>query len=156
MAALPPVLAPLAFLVGTWEGEGRGLWRADPPYRYRERVTIGCDGRPFLRYEQHTANLDDGAPRHTEMGYVRCPSPEGVEMLVVQATGIGEIQVGRVVGTRLVLASRSVSLTPTAKPVTAVAREIWLEDDDLCYLVRIAMNAEPLGDHLSARLHRVG
>lgn len=152
-AALP--LAPIAFLVGVWEGEGKGLWPADPPFVYRERVEITCDGRPFLRYEQQTVDLE-GRPRHTEVGYLRCPSPEAVEALIVQATGICEVAVGPVADNALDLRSTTVALAPTAKRVTAIARRLWVVDDALHYLVRIAMNDEPLADHLSARLLRVG
>jgi hypothetical protein len=51
--------AALAFLLGRWEGTGRGLWTAETPFRYREEVVIDHAGKPFLRYAQRTRAEDD-------------------------------------------------------------------------------------------------
>jgi len=151
-----PALARFGFLLGTWEGEGEGLWPADPRFRYRERVVFEHPGRPFLRYEQRTWALSDGAPRHAEVGYLRPGEGSSVEWVIVQPTGICEVQTGELGDRTLTVTAASIALAPTAKRVTGITRRLWIEDGALRYLVRIAMNGEPLADHLAATLHRVG
>lgn len=153
---LHPDCEPLSFLVGRWEGEGRGLWAADPPFAYREEVVIDHSGKPFLRYAQRTWAADDARPMHAEAGYLRPAPDSGVELLVVQPIGIVEIHAGRVAGAALDLHLETLGVAPSAKPVTAVSRRLWLDDAGaLRYLVRLGMNGEPLADHLTAALLRV-
>jgi hypothetical protein len=153
---LPPALAPFAFLIGTWRGEGRGLWNAADPFRYREEAQfVAPPGKPFLFYTQRTWALDDGRPMHAESGYLRPGDGRTVEFVLAQPTGLTEVQTGLLDGQRLTLQAASVGRTPTALYVTAVSRELWREGDVLRYLVRMAMNGEPLADHLTAELTMV-
>lgn len=154
--ALHPDLVPLAFLLGKWRGEGRGLWRADPPFRYAEEVEFGHVGRPFLAYRQRTWAADDGRPMHAEAGYLRPGQGGRVELVLAQPTGLTEVQVGPLDGRRLTLRAAAIGRSPTALNVTAIERQVWMEGDTLHYLVRIAMNDEPLAAHLAATLRRVG
>lgn len=147
--------AALAFLLGRWEGEGRGLWIADPAFRYREEVVIDHAGKPFLRYAQRTWAAHDGRPMHTEVGYFRPVVDSRVELLLVQPTGVAEIHAGRIAGQVLELETVLVGTTPTAKVVTSVNRRIWVDDDALNYRLRLGMNGEPLADHLAGTLRRV-
>jgi hypothetical protein len=152
---LHPDCLPLGFLLGRWEGEGRGLWAADPPFAYREEVVIDHLGKPFLRYAQRTWAADDGRPMHSEAGYLRPVAGSRVELLVVQPTGFVEIHSGPVLSERLELECNLVGTSPSAKPLTSVSRRLWLEQRSvLRYLVRLGMNGEPLADHLTATLHR--
>ncbi|MHB8718402.1 MAG: heme-binding beta-barrel domain-containing protein [Candidatus Dormibacteria bacterium] len=152
---LHPDCAPLSFLLGRWEGEGRGLWTADPPFTYREEVVIDHAGKPFLRYAQRTWRGDGGTPLHSEVGYLRPVGVSGVELLVVQPTGIVEIHAGHLAAGALELETVLVGVSPTAKPVTAVRRRIWVDGGGLGYRLRLAINGEPLADHLEASLRRV-
>ncbi len=147
--------ASLAFLLGRWEGEGRGLWAADPPFRYREEVVFDHAGKPFLRYAQRTWADEDGRPMHSEVGYLRPVGESRVELLLVQPTGVAEIHAGRLDGHALDLKAVLVGVAPTAKRVTDVDRQLWVEDDVLSYRLRLGMNGEPLSDHLAATLRRV-
>src|ERR1019366_4445281 len=117
---LHPDCAALAFLLGRWEGTGRGLWIADTPFRYREEVVIDHAGKPFLRYAQRTWAEDDGRPMHSEVGYLRPVARSRVELLLVQQTGVAEIHEGRIEGRALELEAVLVGVTPTAKRVTDV------------------------------------
>ncbi len=61
MTDLPGALRPLAFLVGTWRGEGEGLLTAEPRFHFAEEVRYTAPpGKPFLRHEQRTWAVDDG------------------------------------------------------------------------------------------------
>ncbi len=151
---LHPALASLAFLLGTWRGQGQGLWMADPPFRYREEVVFSHVGKPFLAYRQRTEAADDGRPLHAEVGYLRPGDGSIVEFVIAQPTGFAEVQTGPLEGERLSLRAESLGRAPTALPVTAIERTIWREGEALRYLVRIAMNHEPLADHLTATLYQ--
>ncbi len=153
---LHPALGPLEFLIGTWRGEGRGLWLREPPFRYREEVQLAAPpGKPFLAYSQRTWALDDGRPMHVETGYVRPGDGHTVEFVLAQPTGFAEIQTGPLDAHRLTLRATALGRAPTALNVTAIERNVWVEGNVLNYLVRIAMNDEPLADHLSAALERI-
>ncbi len=95
---LHPAVAHLAPLLGTWRGGGRGDYPTIEAFTYTEEVTIGHVGKPFLAYSQRTKGAD-GSPLHAECGYWRPDGEQGLEMLVVHPSGIGEILVGEVTET---------------------------------------------------------
>ena len=45
---LHPDLNPLAWLIGTWRGKGRGEYPGIEPFEYNHEVVFNHDGRPFL------------------------------------------------------------------------------------------------------------
>ena len=47
---LHPDLNPLAWLVGTWRGKGRGEYPGIEPFEFAHEVVFNHDGRPFLNY----------------------------------------------------------------------------------------------------------
>jgi hypothetical protein len=154
-AQLDRALLPVAFLLGTWQGEGAGEYPTIQPFGYAEEIRFWHLGKPFLLYTQRTQSLDDGRPLHSEMGYLRM-TPEGAEFVVAQGIGVAEVEVGMVSGTRIDLETKEVALTPTAKPITAVARSFWLDGDRLHYTLRMALGGRPLIHHLAASFRRAG
>lgn len=150
---LHPDVAHLDFLLGTWRGPGRGDYPTIDAFEYVEEATYGHVGKPFLTYSQRTRG-GDGLPLHAEVGYLRPVGPEGIELVLSHPSGIAEIQVGTVSGTKLRLATTSVSLTPTAKDVRALTRSIDVSDDEMRYRIELAAVGQPLQFHLEATLHR--
>ncbi len=153
----PPVdaLAPIAFLLGTWRGEGRGFYPTIAPFDYGEEIRFWHTGKPFLAYTQRTWSLEDGRGLHAEMGYWRA-RPEGrVEVTLAHPTGVCEILEGTVSGSTLALATTSVTRTTSAKEVTALRRVFEYRDGVLRYTLQMAAVGEPLQDHLLAELRRV-
>lgn len=154
---LHPYIAPFAFLVGTWRGEGRGEYPTISPFGYGEEVTFTHVGKPFLAYTQRTWSLDaERRPMHAEAGYVRPTAQGDVEWVLAHPTGIAEILIGALDGQSLRFASSHVTATPSAKPVEAVSRELVVEGDELRYEVHMAAAGQPMTFHLSAALRRVG
>jgi THAP4-like, heme-binding beta-barrel domain len=147
---------PLAFLLGTWTGEGEGEYPTIQPFSYREEIRFWHNGKPFLAYQQRTQAVDDGRPLHAEMGFLRAGEDGSLEFVIAQGIGLAEIEVGTVSGTRIELQSAFVGRAPTAKAVTGVRRVIWLEGAQLRYELAMAMAQVPMTHHLSARFTRTG
>lgn len=153
--ALHPDLAPAAFLLGTWRGEGEGEYPTIERFAYGEEVRFWHVGKPFLAYQQRTWALDDGRGLHAEAGYWRPTPPDRIEVVLAHPTGLVEVLEGGLAGTAVELASRTVATTSTAKPVTATARTFTVQDGVLSYTVAMAALGQPLQHHLAARLRRL-
>jgi hypothetical protein len=151
---LHPDVEPLADLVGTWEGEGRGDYPTIEAFSYRERVTFGHVGKPFLAYAQRTWHPDTGAPMHAEAGYVRLVDGTRVELLLAHPTGIAEVEEGTLERGRAELVTTTVGRTASAKDVRSLRRVVTLEGDSLTYDLWMAHAGTPETHHLHAVLRR--
>lgn len=147
---------PLAFLLGTWRGEGLGGYPTLPAdFRYGQEVTFTDYGKPALAYRSVTWRLDDPAvPMAREVGFWRPQDDGALEVVLAQPTGLVEIFYGRVTGTQVELATDLIARTRTAKEVTAERRLYGLVEDELMYAMDLAAVGQPLQPHLSARLRR--
>ena len=149
-----PALAPVAFLLGTWRGEGVGQYPSITPFRYREEIRFVHNGKPFLIYTQRTESIDTGQPMHGEAGYLRLVGDGRVEFVIAQPIGYAEISLGRVDGQRIDVECASVGRTPTAKPVTSISRSLWMDGATLRYELMMGMGGAPAAPHLAASFHR--
>src|SRR2546430_16323662 len=122
---LTPALTPVAFLLGTWRGEGEGQYPTIKPFRYREEIRFAHNGKPFLIYTQRTEGIDTGQPMHGEAGYLRLVGEGRVEFVIAKPIGYGEISLGRVDGRRVDVESGSVRGPPTAQTVASDRRMFW-------------------------------
>ena len=152
-----PDLAPIAFLVGTWRGEGNGVYPTIASFGYGEEIRFTAPpNTPFLAYQQRTWALDDQRPLHAETGYWR-PKPDGrLEVVLAHPTGIAEIEEGTIVETTIELVATSIGLAATAKDVKGLTRRFELAAPDvLRYAVQLAAAGQALQGHLTAELRRV-
>jgi hypothetical protein len=147
---VPEALAPLAWLVGDWAGEGRGEYPTISDFAYREETAFAFVGKPYLVYTQRTW-LDDGSPSHMEMGFVR-PGPE---LVIAYPIGVVEVLTGDVTGEHLELSTAAVAATPTAKSVTGLRRVFERRGDALWYSLDMAAVGQPMTFHCEATLHPV-
>lgn len=157
---LHPQCGPVAWLLGTWAGNGRGDYPTIEPFQYGEEIVFQQDGRPFLHYFSRTWLIDeDGAKvreAHQETGFLRC-LPEGrLELVLVHNTGLSEIWYGQAADGRIELHTAGVGFTETAKEVTAGQRMYGNVEGELLYAYDMAAAGQELQPHLWARLQRRG
>jgi hypothetical protein len=163
MPPLHPDIRHVSILLGTWSGLGHGEYPPIEPFDFAESVTFGHVGKPFLTYQQRTRSMgsDDlpGQPMHAESGYWRFPAPGRIEVVLSHPTGVTEIEEGTIEialdGALVIeLATTSVALSSTAKPVTGIERLFRIMGDTMDYQVRMAAVGLPMQHHLSAQLIR--
>jgi hypothetical protein len=153
-----PDLAPLAFLLGRWQGAGVGGYPTIESFQFGQEISFSQNGKPFLSYVSRTWLLDEdgkpGRPLATETGFWR-PQPEGkLEVLLAHPTGITEIYLGEIAGTKIEMSTDVVTRTESAKEYTAGHRLYGLVGTDLAYAYDMAAVGQPLQPHLSAQLKR--
>jgi hypothetical protein len=149
-----PAIEPITFLLGTWHGTGNGNYPTIEPFVYEETVTFEHVGKPFIAYAQRTKGAD-GAPLHTETGYIRSADDGTLELVISQPSGVTEIHTGTRDHSRLEFTSILVSLTPTAKQIDRVGRVIEVVDDLMTNELMMSAVGEPYQWHLGATLKRV-
>ncbi len=153
--ALHPDLEALAFLLGTWRGEGEGGFPTSSSFRYGEEMTFEHVGDAFLLYSQRSWRLDDERePLHFERGFYRLAGEGRVEIVLAHPIGIVEVAEGTVSGTEIDVTSTTVGHTGTGDPVTALARRLEVRDGVLAYELKMATRDVPLTRHAVAELKR--
>jgi len=162
---LHPALLGLLPFIGLWRGRGQGGYPEVDDFDFAQEVRISHDGRPFLAYESRAWLLDaDSKPIRMagrEVGWWRPvlvddrPGDE-MEATMMTPTGVMELYLGRVSGTRLEMATDAVVRTPSAKEVTGAHRLFGIVDGALLYAHEMSAMGHTLEPHLSARLLRIG
>jgi hypothetical protein len=150
---LHPLLAPLAFLIGDWVGEGSGLF--SDGFAFEDALTFEADERPVIGFQEWTRSFD-GTPSHSECGYIIAKEDGVVHMTVAGPAGITETLTGHIENGRASLRSVGVGHAPGSKNVTATARRLYSEGDDLVTEVYISLDDDPPSPHTRSVLHRPG
>jgi len=161
---LHPALRGLVPFIGVWRGRGSGEYPTIEPFEYAQEIRISHDGRPFVFYEARawlvTADGEAIRPASREVGWWRVmmaddgPTDE-IEAMFCLPTGIMELHLGVLDGTKLRMATDKVVRTSTAKEVTGGQRLYGIVDRDLLYAQDMAAVGQPLRPHLAAKLTRV-
>ncbi|NLW13785.1 MAG: FABP family protein [Trueperella sp.] len=149
-------LKPVEALVGTWEGTGVGVYSTITTFEYREEITFTNIGKPFLHYIQRTWNTE-GAPMHTETGYLRVPGNGTIEFILALPTGQTELLEGTIedtgAGFHMELTGK-VQNSSTAKHIDATERTFTLDADHLRSTMGMAAVGVPMENHLTAEYTR--
>jgi hypothetical protein len=152
-------LAPLRFLLGRWEGAGVGGYPTIESFQFGQEVSFSHNGKPYLIYVSRTWLLDadgkPGRPLAMETGFWRPQADGRLEVMLAHPTGIVEIYLGEVTGTKIEMATDLVASTESAKEVRAGHRLYGLVGADLAYAFDMAAVGQPLQPHISAQLKRV-
>jgi hypothetical protein len=147
--------APFSSWLGRWQGEGRGLWEADPPFRYLETLVLEpIADRALLRFDQCTFDAASGELSHSEVGFVRLLPEQLVELVLAIPTGYVEIHAGRLLEGVISLRPHAIAVSPTATPVRLVERRLELQQDVLHNAIALAIGDQEVQPHVESVLHR--
>ncbi|MBB2892802.1 heme-binding beta-barrel domain-containing protein [Flexivirga oryzae] len=156
--SMHPDLAPLAWLLGQWEGTGVAGYPDLPTVNFAQEVSCTHDGRPFLRWETRSWVLDEGGDRgepfETELGFWRPLPNDEVELVLSHPTGVTELYYGKTQPARAELRTDGVLRSPVAREYTAAHRLYGYVNGGLMWATDMAALGHPLQSYSSAQLQR--
>jgi hypothetical protein len=157
---LHPDLMPLAWLVGSWRGKGRGEYPNVPSFQFAQEVSFNHDGRPFLNYFSRSWIIDENNEiirlAASEVGFWRVKENNVLEVILAHNIGIAEGWVGIVKGAKIQLEMDQGYSSPSAKIVTAGSRLYGLVEGELFTSYDMAAEGQTLQAHLWSSLERQG
>jgi hypothetical protein len=155
---LHPDCAPIAWLLGTWRGNGHGDYPTIDAFQFGQEVVFAHDGRPFFHYFSRTWIVDgegnkvrEGA---LETGFLRARPQGQLELILAHPTGFAEVWYGEVDGAKFELVTDAVVRTATAKEYAGGKRLYGYVEGDLLYAYDMAAMGQALQPHLWGRLLR--
>lgn len=156
---LHPNCGPIAWLLGTWQGNGHGDYPTIEKFSYGQELLFTHDGRPFFHYIGRSWITDENGEKvrdaAIETGFIRCPEPGRIEWLMTHISGISELWVGEAGEGRIELVTDAVMRTESAKEVVGGKRMYGNVNGDLMYAYDMAAMGQALQPHLWAQLKRV-
>lgn len=160
---LHPDCGPVAWLLGTWRGNGHGDYPTIDGFQFGQELIFTHDGRPFFHYFSRSWIVDEAGQvvrqAALETGFLRCrpgaqPGESKLELVLTHNTGFVEIWYGEAAGGKLDLTTDAVARTETAKEYVGGKRLYGNVEGDLLYAFDMAAMGQPLQPHLWARLQR--
>jgi hypothetical protein len=156
---LHPDLVPIAWMIGRWEGSGKGTYPGTEDFDFGQQIDFAHNGGPYLHYLSQTFEADsDGRalrPLTMEAGFWR-PQPDGgLEVVMCHPDGYAEVWYGTVAGARIELSTDAVVRTASAAEYSAGQRLYGNVEGDLLWTFDKAAGGHRLQSHLWARLRRV-
>ncbi|RLV47670.1 FABP family protein [Nocardioides mangrovicus] len=156
-----PDVAPLAWLIGRWQGNGHGEYPTIEPFQFGQELVFQQDGRPFIHYFSHSWIVDEAGETvrqaAQETGFIRCLPDRQIELLLTHNTGFVEIWYGEIHPDqpRFEITTDAVVRTSSAKEYTGGTRLYGYVDGDLLYAFDMAAMGQPLQSHTHAQLVRI-
>ncbi|HET8716327.1 MAG TPA: FABP family protein [Nocardioidaceae bacterium] len=157
---LHPDCAPVAWLLGTWRGNGHGDYPTIDKFQFGQECIFTHDGRPFFHYMSRAWIVDEQGEKvrdaAIETGFVRPKADGSLEWLLTHNTGFVEIWYGNAeIGTpRIEMTTDAVARTQTAKEYTGGHRMYGMVEGDLLWAYDMAAVGQKLQPHLWGRLVR--
>ncbi|HET7388449.1 MAG TPA: FABP family protein [Nocardioidaceae bacterium] len=157
---LHPDMMPVAWLLGTWAGNGHGQYPDIENFEFGQELIFTHDGRPFFHYMSRSWIVDENGETvrdaAIETGFLRPQAEDGggLELLLVHNTGILELWYGNVEGAKIELNTDAVVRSKTAREYVAGQRLYGLVEGDLYWTHDMAAEGHALQNHLAARLLR--
>ncbi len=156
---LHPDLMALAWMVGRWEGVGRGQWPGAGDFSYGAQLDFSHNGGPYLYYVGQLFELDDaGNAARTmlmETGFWRPQKDASLEVVMCHPDGVAEVWFGKISGAKIELTTDAVARTVTsATPYTGGHRLYGNVESDLLFTFDRATTEHDLQNYLFARLQR--
>lgn len=155
-----PDVAPLAWLIGTWRGNGHGDYPTIEGFQFGQEAIFQQDGRPFIHYMSRSWIVDEEGTfvreAAQETGFIRCLPERKLELTLAHASGFAEIWYGEMHPERpsFEIVTDAVVRTATAKEVAGGQRLYGYVEGALMWTYDMAAVGQPLQPHLWARLER--
>ncbi|MDN5745430.1 MAG: FABP family protein [Nocardioidaceae bacterium] len=156
---LHPNCAPIAWMLGTWRGNGHGDYPTIDAFQFGQELIFTHDSRPFFHYMARAWIIDEAGEKvrdaAIETGFVRAVGEGRFEILLTHNTGFAEVWQGEAEDGKFEWTTDAVARTETAKEYTGGKRLYGNVEGDLLYAYDMAAMGQPLQPHLWARLKRV-
>ena len=153
-------LYPLAWMIGTWTGTGRGEYPGLEPFDFAQEVTFNHDGQNFLNYYSRTwiidANKDIVRPHEYETGFWKVRDGKILEVVTSHSQGITNGWVGLVDGPKIQLALDKGYAAPSAVIVDEGQRLYGLVEGELFYAYDMAAQGHEIQAYMWSSLQRQG
>lgn len=151
-------LMGLAWMIGRWEGTGKGNWPGVGAFEYGQQIDFSHNGGPYLHYLSQTFDVDSEGKavqaRSMETGFWRPDGKNGLEVVMCHPEGYSEVWYGKVEGAKIELHTDAVVRTTSAQDYTAGQRLYGNVESDLLWAFDRATATEPLQPYMWARLQK--
>ena len=155
---LAPLLMPIAWMIGRWEGSGKGTYPGTEDYDFGQQVDFAHNGGSYLHYLSQTFEVGpDGKavrPLTMETGFWRPQGDGTLEVVMSHPEGYTEIWYGKINGAQIELTTDAVVRTATAEDYAAGRRLYGNVEGDMLWTLDKAANGLPLQTNLWGRLVR--
>ena len=151
---LHPDCAPIAWLLGTWRGNGHGDYPTIDAFQFGQECIFTHDGRPFFHYMSRAWIVDEQGEKvrdaAIETGFLRPKADGTLEWLLTHNTGFAEVYYGTSEGAKIEVSTDAVVRTETAKEYVGGHRMYGLVEGDLLWAYDMAAHgreapAAPVG-----------
>ena len=151
-------LMGIAWLIGRWEGTGKGTYPGTEDFDFGQQVDFAHNGGNYLHYLSQTFEVGpDGKavrPLTMETGFWRPQGDGTLEVVMSHPEGYTEIWYGKINGAQIELSTDAVVRTVSAEDYAAGQRLYGNVEGEMLWTLDKAANGEPLQSHLWARLLR--
>ncbi|WP_028473950.1 FABP family protein [Nocardioides alkalitolerans] len=155
---LHPDCGPIAWMLGTWRGNGHGDYPGIEPYQFGQELIFTHDGRPFFHYMARSWVVDEAGEKvredAIETGFLRGKPGGEVELLLAHESGVIEIWLGNAGEGKVEIVTDAIGRVEGAAEITGGKRLYGNVEGDLLYANDIAAGGEPLQPRTWARLQR--
>jgi hypothetical protein len=155
---LSPELVAIAWMVGRWEGTGKGSYPGTDDFDFGQQIDFAHNGGDYLHYLSQTFEVDEQGlairPLTMETGFWRPQRDGSIEVVMCHPDGYAEVWYGKITGARIALATDAVVRTASADDYAAGQRLYGNVDGELLWTFDRAANGQPLQSYIWARLRR--
>ncbi|HEX4190376.1 MAG TPA: FABP family protein [Marmoricola sp.] len=155
-----PQCARLAWILGTWAGNGHGEYEGIEDFQFGQEVIFQQDGRPFIHFMSRSwivdAEGDHVREAAQETGFIRPQADGTLEVVMTHNTGFVEIWHGELdpEAPRFEIVTDAVARTASAKEYAGGKRLYGYVNGDLLYAFDMAAMGHELQPHIHAQLVR--
>jgi hypothetical protein len=155
---LSPELVAIAWMVGRWEGTGKGSYPGTDDFEFGQQIDFAHNGGDYLHYLSQTFEVDEQGlairPLTMETGFWRPQRDGSIEVVMCHPDGYAEVWYGKITGARIQLATDAVVRTASADDYAAGQRLYGNVDGELLWTFDRAAGGQPLQSYIWARLRR--